>query len=404
MAEKKLGSLSSKNKAAKLARKAAQLILPELQVFVRRPDGTAEHFTVTRRRQMLLLAGVAALAFWAGTATTLLTRQPDELAAKERVLEEMMASYRAAQHRLYSAERLVGDIAREVDTVHTNLKTLAESNETLAKDKPTKPHPVLARGGMVPEPAYDESGQPGAREAGAVREQIRELEASLERLRSTSVKAIEKTSDAASSRIEETEKQISRLGLDPNRLLPTPKKGALDGLGGPFIPAPTEAAEDVGLGALVERMQRLKGAKATLQRLPLAKPIRAQYSFNSGFGTRNDPLNNRSGIHEGVDLGAPIGTPVYATGDGVVTLASAWDRYGNTIEIDHGKGISSRYAHLHRIKVKVGQKVTRSTVIGLVGNTGRSTGAHLHYEVRVNNVPKNPVKFISAGVDVPKAR
>ncbi|CAA7619457.1 Membrane protein related to metalloendopeptidase [Magnetospirillum sp. LM-5] len=401
MVDRKLG-LIARGKNSKIAKRLAAQILPEWQVFVRRPDGSAEHFTVTRKRQLMLVASVAALAFWAGTATTLLTRQPDELAAKERTLEEMMASYRAAQHRLNSAERLVGDIAREVDTVHTNLKTLAESNDALAKDRPGKGAPALARGRVVPEPAYDEKGQPGANEAGAVRDQVRELEASLERLRNTSVKAIEKTSDAAGSRIAETEKQISKLGLDPARVLSQAKRSP--GLGGPFIPAPAGAVEDVSMGALVERMAQWKGVKATLQRLPLAEPIRGGYEFNSGFGTRNDPLNNRSGIHEGVDLGAPIGTPVYAAGDGIITLAEPWDRYGNTVEIDHGNGISSRYAHLSRIKVKDGQKVTRSTVIGLVGNSGRSTGAHLHYEVRVNNAPKDPVKFISAGRDVPKAR
>jgi murein DD-endopeptidase MepM/ murein hydrolase activator NlpD len=391
-----------KGRGAKLAKRLMARILPEWLVFVRRPDGCAEHFTVTRSRQLVWLSGVAVLAFWAGTATTLLSRQPDELAAKERTLEEMMASYRAAQHRLNSAERLVGDIAREVDTVHTNLKTLAESSETLAKDRPAKPAPVLARGRVVPEPAYDEKGQPGASEAGAVRDQVRELEASLERLRNTSVKAIEKTSDAANTRITETEKQLSRLGLDPSRLVVSPKRSP--GLGGPFIPAPTGDADDVSLGALVERMQHWKGVKATLQRLPLSEPIRGDHEFNSGFGTRNDPLNHRSGIHEGVDLGAPIGTPVYATGEGVVTLAEAWDRYGNTVEIDHGNGIASRYAHLSRIKVKDGQRVSRTTIIGLVGNSGRSTGPHLHYEVRVNNAPKDPVKFISAGRDVPKVR
>jgi murein DD-endopeptidase MepM/ murein hydrolase activator NlpD len=389
-------------KGARLARRLVARVLPEWQVFVRRADGRAEHFTVTRRRQLVLLAGVAGLAFWAGAATTLLTRQPDELAAKERTLEEMMASYRAAQHRLNSAERLVGDIAREVDTVHTNLKTLAESSETLAKDRPAKAAPVLARGRVVPEPAYDEKGQPGASEAGAVRDQVRELEASLERLRNTSVKAIEKTSDAAGSRIAETERQLSRLGLDPNRLVGAAKRSP--GLGGPFIPAPAGTADDVSMGALIERMQHWTGVKATLQRLPLSEPIRGEYEFNSGFGTRNDPLNNRSGVHEGVDLGAPIGTPVYATGEGLVTLAEPWDRYGNTVEVDHGSGIISRYAHLSRIKVKEGQRVSRSTVIGLVGNSGRSTGSHLHYEVRVNNAPKDPVKFISAGRDVPKTR
>lgn len=373
-------------------------MLPEWQVFVRRPNGSAEHFTVTRKRQLMLLAGIGALAFWAGTATTLLTHRPEELVAKERELEQLMALTRAAQHRLASTEKVVAEIAREVDTVHTNLVTLAQSSDTLAKDRPAAKVPARR---ATPEPAYDDDSLPGAAEAKVVRERVRALEASLDRLRVTSAKAVHQTAEAAGDRIAETERQLSRLGLDPNRLVAAPKRSP--GQGGPFIPA--RGGEEAGMGTLIERMQHWSGMKAAMQRLPLADPIRGfRYDFNSGFGNRNDPLNNRTGVHEGIDLGAPTGTPVYATGDGVVTLAAPWDRYGLTVDISHGNGVVTRYAHLSKIKVKDGQKVSRSTVIGLVGNTGRSTGAHLHYEVRVADVAKDPLKFISVGRDAPKVR
>ncbi|WP_254434750.1 M23 family metallopeptidase [Magnetospirillum sp. UT-4] len=379
----------------------ATRVLPEWQVFVRRPDGRAEHFTVTRKRQLLLMAGIAAMAFWAGTATTLLSQKPEELAEKSRELEELMASTRAAQHRLAAAEKMVGEIAREVDSVHTNLTVLAESSDTLAKDRPAaKGGPALARLRVASDPAYDDDSQTGASEARRVRERVRQLETSLDRLRQAYAGAVQQTAETAGNRISETEKQLSRLGLDAARL--TARRSP--GQGGPFIPLRPGLGDEVGMGALIERMQQWNGVKAALQKLPLAEPIRGDYDFNSGFGTRNDPLNKKTGVHEGIDLGASTGTPVYATGEGVVTLAGPWDRYGNTVEIAHGAGIVSRYAHLSRIKVRDGQRVTRSTVIGLVGNTGRSTGPHLHYEVRVSDAPKDPVKFISAGRDVPKAR
>jgi murein DD-endopeptidase MepM/ murein hydrolase activator NlpD len=377
--------------------------LPEWQVFVRRHDGRAEQFTVSRGMQVTLLAGAAALALWAGIATTIMVQQPDQLAGKERELEELMASTRAAQARLASAEKMVADIAHEVDGVHNNLVTLADSSDSLAKDPPGA---KLARGGaklrLAAEPAYDDRTQPGGSEATAMREQVHRLEESLDRLRLAYTRAAQQTADAAANRITQTEQQISRLGLDAGRLVPA-KRGN-GGQGGPFIPVHPNDDDRFAMDALIQRMQHWNGVKAAMQRLPLAVPIHGEFELNSGFGARVDPLNHRSAIHEGLDFGAPIGTPVYATGEGVVVLAEPWDRYGNTVEIDHGNGITTRYAHMSRIKVKDGQKVNRNTVIGLVGNTGRSTGAHLHYEVRLADTAKDPIKFISVGRDAPKTR
>lgn len=376
-------------------------------MFVRRHDGRAGQFTIRHRHQVVLLAGAALVALWAGIATTALVTQPDRLAARERELEEMMASTRAAQARLASAEKLVGDVAHEVEEVHGNLLALAESSDSLAKDPPGA---KLARGGakarLVAEPAYDDGAQPGGSEAKAMREQVRKLEDSLGRLRLSYTRAAQQTADAAASRINQTEQQISRLGLDTGRLLPSKRQAPqnLGGQGGPFIPAHPDEDDRFVMGALIERIQHWNGMKAAMQRLPLAVPIRGEFELNSGFGTRADPLNHRSAIHEGLDFGAPIGTPVYATGEGTVALAEPWDRYGNTVEIDHGNGITTRYAHMSRIKVKEGQRVNRTTVIGLVGNTGRSTGSHLHYEVRVADVAKDPIKFISVGRDAAKTR
>lgn len=384
-------------------RRAWAHVLPDWQVFVRRHDGRADQFTVKRGHQLALLTGAALVALWAGISTTILINQPDRLAVRERELDELVASTRAAQTRLSSAEKLVGDIAREVDVVHGNLMTLAESSDSLAKDPPGA---KLARGGakarLLSESGLDDGGLQGGGETSAMREQVRRLEESLDRLRTAYTRAAQQTADAAASRISQTEQQISRLGIDAGRLVQG--KRAPSGQGGPFIPAHPGEDDRFAMDALVQRMQHWNGVKAAMQRLPLAVPIRGEFDINSGFGTRADPLNHRTAIHEGLDFGAPVGTPVYATGEGVVVLAEPWDRYGNTVEIDHGNGITTRYAHLSRIKVKDGQRVSRTTVIGLVGNTGRSTGAHLHYEVRVSDVPKDPIKFISVGRDVRKTR
>ncbi len=117
-------------------------------------------------------------------------------------------------------------------------------------------------------------------------------------------------------------------------------------------------------------------------------------TFTSGFGYRRDPFTGRIKMHEGLDIAGPIGTPVYATADGVVIKAEWHHGYGKLVEIDHGYGYHTRYGHLSQIYVHVGQKVRRGQKIGAMGNTGRSTGPHLHYEVRVGGVPQNPIKYI----------
>ncbi len=394
MTEQRL--IPAAGKRLKAFRRAASWMIPEWQVFIRRPNGTAEHFTFTRKRQLILLAVMAAITVWAGIVSALLTRQPDEIAAKERQLDEMMAATRAAQYRLASSQKMVADIAREVDLVHSNVAVLAETNAVLAKDQPPKAiTPPAKRGKSRTEPAWSDDGD----EARAVREQVRRLEGSLERLRVAYAQAVQNTDSAAQSRISQTEKLLGRLGLDASRLFDRQNRDA--GRGGPFIPLPSVAG-DAGLSGLIDRLDRWSGVKAVMQKMPLGEPLHEDYDLNSGFGTRNDPLNRRTGMHEGVDMGAPHGTPVYATGDGVVEFAGPWDRYGLTVEINHGNGVSTRYAHLSRIKIKEGQKVTRTTVIGLLGNTGRSTGPHLHYEVRVSDVAKDPLKFIAAGENAPK--
>ncbi len=117
--------------------------------------------------------------------------------------------------------------------------------------------------------------------------------------------------------------------------------------------------------------------------------------FTSGFGMRKDPFTGRMHFHYGIDLAAPIGTPVYAPADGVVKRVKRDPRgYGLLLEINHGMGITTRYGHLSKVLVKPGQKVKRGQIIAKVGNTGRSTGPHLHYEVRVLNKPVNPLNYI----------
>ena len=129
--------------------------------------------------------------------------------------------------------------------------------------------------------------------------------------------------------------------------------------------------------------------------VPAIQPVSEKNlrAMASGYGYRRDPIYGTAKFHEGTDFSAPIGTPVYATGDGKV-ISSGWNSgYGNLIEIDHGYHYVTRYAHLSEMLVRPGQTVHRGDLIGRVGNTGKSTGPHLHYEVRLNGAPQNPVHY-----------
>jgi murein DD-endopeptidase MepM/ murein hydrolase activator NlpD len=138
-----------------------------------------------------------------------------------------------------------------------------------------------------------------------------------------------------------------------------------------------------------------KNLSDRINHVPSIQPISSKHlkTMASGYGYRRDPIYGTSRLHEGMDFSADIGTPVYATGDGKVTFADWHSGYGNLIEINHGFNYVTRYAHLSQISVRSGQSVKRGDLIGKVGNTGKSTGPHLHYEVRLRGAAQNPVNY-----------
>ena len=191
---------------------------------------------------------------------------------------------------------------------------------------------------------------------------------------------------ATSGRLAQFERVLASAGVDVSRLFA--QYGVHTGEGGPFVPVPRGGKLPVLSGAKLAALDRLVDA------LPVSAPL-ASYKIGSPFGVRGDPMNGRHEFHTGLDLLAPYMTPVYATAPGVVTFSGYRDDYGKVVEIDHGNGITTRYAHLHRQTVSVGQHVSAHTQVGFLGSTGRATGPHLHYEVLVNGEPQDPTKFFS---------
>jgi murein DD-endopeptidase MepM/ murein hydrolase activator NlpD len=179
---------------------------------------------------------------------------------------------------------------------------------------------------------------------------------------------------------------IAQLGYDMS-------SSASAARGGPFDSA-TQA--DPTFKSLFTSWKKLDNIAEGAIAIPSEKPVRTA-EFTSGFGIRSDPFKGYAARHQGIDLAAPIGTPVYATADGLVTTAG-WNSggYGNLIKVDHGRGIETRYGHLSAILVHAGQRIVRGQQIGRMGSTGRSTGSHLHYEVRIDDHAVNPIPFMKS--------
>ena len=169
-----------------------------------------------------------------------------------------------------------------------------------------------------------------------------------------------------------------------------PAPAGTGAVGGPF----DSGKADPTFKQLFNSWKKLDTLAGGAIAIPSDKPIQTA-EFTSGFGSRDDPFHHGAAFHPGIDLAAPYGTPVYATADGTV-LRAGWNSggYGNMVELDHGRGILTRYGHMSAVLVHEGDRVTRGQQIGRVGSTGRSTGNHLHYEVRIDNSPVNPIPFM----------
>jgi len=196
--------------------------------------------------------------------------------------------------------------------------------------------------------------------------------------------------------IAQFERVLASAGVDVARLFS--QYGMRTGEGGPFIPAPRGQHPDTTLSA-----EKLAALHNLAKVVPVSAPLQS-YEVGSPFGVRGDPMNGHAAYHTGIDLLAPYMTPVYATAAGVVTYSGYRDDYGKVVEIDHGNGIATRYAHLHRQTVSVGQRIAAHAQIGFLGSTGRATGPHVHYEVLVNGEPQDPAKFLNLAHLVPAVR
>jgi murein DD-endopeptidase MepM/ murein hydrolase activator NlpD len=223
------------------------------------------------------------------------------------------------------------------------------------------------------------------------------VESSLDALAHSQVSYVEGIATDVAGRSDKIAGILKKLGQSlPQRV------ESEDSVGGPFIPLdenadPQTFRSDVAL--VTNEIDRLTAVRRLAGALPLDRPLPGA-PITSGFGARLDPFFGRPAMHPGIDFLAPFGYPVRAVAGGTVVTADNEGGYGNMVEIDHGNGVTTRYGHLSAILVRAGQIVPKGALIGRIGSTGRSTGTHLHYEVRLDGQAVDPMRFIRAGSEL----
>ncbi|MBC7285593.1 MULTISPECIES: M23 family metallopeptidase [Alphaproteobacteria] len=257
---------------------------------------------------------------------------------------------------------------------------------------------------------------------------IEQLERQIAEMKIAHHEALRRFAERTLERIAFAEDLIAKTGVPVFDLLPgppppppPPRELAKGPQGGPFVPYREESGIAATRGESLSRaglravslehleasieaqMDRWEHVQNILVAIPFAAPM-TEYALSSGFGPRSDPFSRRPARHEGLDFTAPYKSDILVTAPGIVRHAGWRSQYGRLVEVDHGNGLSTRYAHLAKVTVKVGEKVEFGDVIGLLGSSGRSTGPHLHYEILVNGRPYDPLKFIKAGQHVLKSQ
>ncbi len=294
----------------------------------------------------------------------------------------------AEQERVESAQERITKYREDIDKVAGEL----EARQKMVEDAAEQLGGEL--GGEVPAETETGSGAEAAAKIGAAIPEAAKLAA----IEARQIALAEHLTKIATARSKKAEAAIREFGLDPKLLAAE----ARSGMGGPFIPFfgnKKKSAGDPRFSKMFAALEQMSAMETALAGIPTSMPASISL-MSSGFGYRSDPFTGGGAMHSGLDFKGPIGTPILAAADGTVTSVGWQGGYGKTIEITHANGLVTRYAHLSGFDVGVGQKVGRGVMIGRMGSTGRSTGSHLHFEVRLNGQAINPMKFLEANPDV----
>jgi murein DD-endopeptidase MepM/ murein hydrolase activator NlpD len=322
-----------------------------------------------------------------------------KLASREMENTALTAQLKAVHEQLASAQQQHdGDLA-QIGTLDNQIAMLQSSVDSTDHDKADLARQVAQNERAVATLVAQRAALQATR--ADLSQSISGLKERLASLQENQAEFVASLAERTRSNMAEMEKTVEMTGLNIDKLLIS-ADDSHSGQGGPFIPAPSTAQDEneqklmMSVATLDGEVGRWEKLQVILRSLPLTAPV-DHYYISSSFGERVDPINGEKAIHEGVDMVGALRSEVLATAPGTVVFAGWQTGYGQVVEIDHGFGVHTFYAHLDSIAVKKGQTVDYRDILGLLGTTGRSSGPHVHYEVRYANKPLDPMGFLKAG-------
>ncbi|SEF43971.1 M23 family metallopeptidase [Jhaorihella thermophila] len=424
---------------------------PERRVFLK-SDTDTRYIRLRPATQLIAYAGLSLLVGWTIIATAILlmdgigadnfreqarrdqiayqqrlnelaaerdTRAKEAIAAQER-FNAALAQISVMQSELLASETRAKELETGLEVVQAKLRrALKERDATRAQlaaleDRQDAEGAQLAAAQTTPAEidfaaqALAETAAERDRIARDARDALRqrdELKRALRLMQEQNDQIFRQIEEAMMISVKPLEKMFRAAGMPPEQILEQVRRG-YSGMGGPLTPitfstrGEEPTADELRANRILNRLDQLNLYRIAAEKAPFAMPVRAPVRYTSPFGYRRDPMTGGRRFHKGGDFAGPVGTPIYATADGVVKFAGWQSGYGKLVILQHDFGIQTYYAHNSRIRVKKGQRVSRGDHISDMGSTGRSTGPHLHYEIRVNGKPVNPMTYLKAARNV----
>ncbi len=375
--------------------------LPEHEFTWHRANGHDLTINLGTQAQIMAIGSAVMIAGWLGVATTtMFSGNTDALATKQAELARMQVQLQTMKSETAA---LKGDVAARADVLEARqafLAALLTEKRDMKKLAAMLPRQVegnaFATVAQLVGPAMAKHGK---NRLVAPQLTSASLAEPFKALENQQLAFVDKATGAAEAKLRDTQALIRRLGLDPARFVQSSDwNGQAQGaVGGPYVPVSVDA--EPRFKDLFLSWKKLNTLQAGVAAIPAYVPVK-EFRYTSGFGVRYDPFNGGTAMHTGVDMAGAYGEPIYASANGTVRTAGVSGGYGNMVELTHGKGIDTRYGHLSKILVHAGETVRQGQLIGRMGSTGRSTGTHLHYEIRVDGRAVDARPFLAASAYV----
>ena len=433
--------------------KLLESFFPERRVFLK-SDNDTRFIRLRSGTQLIALAGSSLIVAWTIVATAIILmdsigagnfreqakrdqttykqrlndlslqrdkRAEEALAAQER-FTSALTQISIMQSQLLSSETRRRELESGIEVIQNTLRSTMKDRETVRNqlaqfDKQSlngetqKVNKVVASNGLIDfvadaltRTAAERDQTTDDVQAALITAEDLKLEIAL--MQEENDQIFRQLEEAMTISVAPLDKMFRSAGMSTERIIEQVRE-RYSGQGGPLTPLIFSiqgdlkpSPDNLRANKILNQMDQLNLYRIAAQKAPFATPVKSAFRFTSQFGLRRDPKTGGRRMHRGVDFAASSGTPIYATADGVVTHSGWHSGYGRLIKIQHEFGIETRYAHLSRLKAKVGQRVSRGDRIGAMGSSGRATGVHLHYEVRVGDKAVNPMIYIKAANDV----